>query len=154
MNMKYFQALADIQRHCDDILMHYENTRFGHRLLETWGVKLEDIEEIKEEREALRFLLDCQLMVARKVNSQKPSIDVVNRCFNRHLAFLEKIHHCHAYNVNQHRNPLVKKQYKACRHYLFKFSLPAWYAKLPEEILSFENKYPDFEAKRSVHLYE
>jgi len=154
LKMKYFQAIADIRNHYDDILWHFENPKFGHMLLDTWGINLKEIEEIKEEREALRYLLDCQLMMAKKENSKKPSVEIANRCFNRHLAFLEKIHGCHAYNVNQHRSTLVQKQYKGCRHYLFKFSLPAWYAKLPEEILTFEKKYPDFEAKRSVHLYE
>ena len=144
MHMKYFQSLADIERHYDDILVNIEKPKYGHPLLETWNIDPSEKLVLIEEREALRYLLACQNMMARGENAKKPEIEVVNRCLTRHLAFLEHIHGVHAYNVNQHRLKTVTKQYKACRHYLFKFSLPAWVRKMPEEVLSFENKYPDF----------
>jgi hypothetical protein len=142
--MKYFQAIADIRNHYDDILPKFKNQKYGHVFLESWGIKPTEEDLIIEEREVLRYLIGCQLSIVSETNSKKPSIEAVQRCFNRQLLYLEKVHKCHTYNVNKHPSKLIQKQYKACRHYLFKFSLPAWYDKLPDEILTFENKYPDF----------
>lgn len=144
MHMKYFQALGRIEDHYTDILERGMNEpEYGHLLLKTWNIHPSEKPEIIEEREALRYLIACQLMMAFDENVKKPRTAVVNRCFERHLEFLENVHGIHAYNVNKHRLKLVRKQYKACRHYLFKFTLPAWVRNLPEEILTFENKYPD-----------
>lgn len=143
MHMKYFQALADIQEHYDRILESIDSPGFGHQILKTWSINPSEKQDLIEEREALRYLTSCQLMLSRDRNVKKPAIETVNRCLTRHLGFLEDIHKCHAYNVNKHRSPLIQKQYKACRHYLFKFSLPGWVRSMPEEILTFENQYPD-----------
>ncbi|WCK57176.1 hypothetical protein PP175_28730 (plasmid) [Aneurinibacillus sp. Ricciae_BoGa-3] len=139
--MKYFQALADIRNHYDDILRYFDSTKFGHQLLETLGIKHTEEDFILEEREVLRYLIGCQHMFVHDANATKPSLDVVERCFNRHLWFLENIHQCNAYNVNKHPSKLIQNQYKACRHYLFQFSLPAWYKKLPNEILTIDKKH-------------
>lgn len=144
MKMKYFQPLADIRNHYDDIVHHFNDSKYGLSLLETWGIELKDKEDILEEREVLRYLVGCQIMLVHDYNAKKPSIALVERTLNRQLSFLEDIHNCNAYNVNKHRSKLIQKRYKACRHYLFKFSLPAWYEKLPNEILTFENKYPKY----------
>ncbi|PGP14587.1 hypothetical protein COA01_29985 [Bacillus cereus] len=144
MHLKYFQAIADIQNRYDEILNHFDNEKWGHDLLLTWGIELSEKENIIEEREVLRYLIGCRHMFVHKTNVTKPSLHVVQRCFHRYLSFLEKVHRCHAYNVNHHSSIIVRKKYKACRYYLFKFSLPAWYEKLPNEILTFENKYPMF----------
>ena len=144
MNIKYFQPLADIKKHYDDIIDNFGGSRFQLSLLDTWGIKEEDKEDIIEEHEALRYLVGLKINLVRDSNSCKPNIVTVNRLFNRHLYFLEKIHNCPSSNVNKYPNPLIKKSYKACRHYLFQFSLPAWYDKLPEEVLTFENKHPNF----------
>ncbi|ADO59697.1 hypothetical protein [Paenibacillus polymyxa] len=141
MHMKYFQAIADIRNHYDEMLKYFEEPRWGHLMLEARGIELSEKELLIEEREVLRYLIGCQHCFVREKNATKPSLDVVQRCFKRQLSYLERIHGCHAYNVNKHTNKLIQKNYKACRHYLFKFSLPAWYAKLPEEILTIENKY-------------
>lgn len=151
MKVKYFQAIADIERHYDDIVKQFNpELKYGLMLLETWDITVGDKENILEEREVLRYLIACQYGFTQKENVKKPSLEVVNRCFNRQLSFLEKIHKCHAYNVNRHHCPISRKEYKACRHYLFQFSLPAWYAKLPDEILSFENKYPRFRKEVAI----
>lgn len=148
MHIKYLQPIFEIERHYDDIIRNIDRPKYGHLLLETWEIDSQDEtvrKEIIEEKEALRYLLACQGMIARgDKNAKKPDIAVMNRCLERHLRFLETIHDCHAYNVNKHRLSNVSKQYKACRHYLFKFSLPAWYEKMPEEVLTFDNKYPNF----------
>lgn len=154
MHMKYFQGIADIQRHYAEILTRFkyldapdgeeELMKLGAlALLESWDVSLNEREEIEEEHEVLRYLLGCQLGIVSGRNAKKPSLAVVERCFNRQIVFMNKIFRVDDYNVNKYPNPLIKKQFKTCRHYLFKFSLPAWYEKLPTEILTFENKYPD-----------
>lgn len=145
MHMKYFQALARIENRYDDILQNFE-LPYGHILLESWGIDPSKKDQLIEEREALRYLVACQTMMAYDEygNAKKPEIPVINRCLERYLRFLEKVHKCHAYNVNQHRLKIIRKEYKACRHYLFKFTLPAWVKALPDEILTFKNKYPDF----------
>ncbi|WPS85642.1 hypothetical protein SMD22_00860 (plasmid) [Brevibacillus halotolerans] len=146
MKMKYFQSIAEILNHYDEILQRFDKIPWGHMLLDTWGIKVTEKEREKliEEREVLRYLIGCELMLVNDENGEnakKPSLHVVQRCFQRHLDFLEKIHRCHAYNVNKHPNVKTRKEYKACRYYLFKFSLSAWYEKLPNEILTFQNKY-------------
>lgn len=141
MHMKYFQAIADIENHYKEILRAMKDERYGHGLLETWGIKPEEEELILEELEVLRYLIACQLGISSKKTTVKPSLEVVNRLFNRHLTFLEDVHNCHAYNVSKYPSSLVRKEYKACRHYLFKFSLPAWYRVLPESIPNYEEKY-------------
>jgi hypothetical protein len=143
MHVKYFQPLADIRKHYDDILRNFDNPKWGHLLLETWGIKLMDKEDLVEEREVLRYLVGCNRMLVQDHNAKKPTLDAAERCFNRHLVYLEEIHSCHAYNVNKHSSILIQKEYKACRHYLFQFSLNTWYEKLPNEILTFENKYSE-----------
>jgi hypothetical protein len=144
MHIKYFQPIADINYHYEDALRHYDDSNFGqygHMLLKTWGLNETDEKDLIEEREVLEYLLACRLTIARHKSAKKPSLKVVERLFNRHLVYLEKIHKCDAYNVNKHRSKNIQKQYKACRHYLFKFSLPAWYDKLPNVIPTFEEKY-------------
>ena len=149
MHMKYFQGVADILNHYDNILENFrEDRKYGLSLLETWDVYPKDKEDIIEEREVLRYLLGCQLGLVREENAKKPTLEVVERCFNRQIAFMNKNHRIDDFNVNKYPNPIVKKEFKACRHYLFKFSLPAWYEKLPAEILTFDNKYPDFHKNR------
>jgi len=145
-HMKYFQSIATIQAHYKDILRAYDDETYGKVLLETWGISWNEKEAIKEELDVLEYLISCQhgLALWRSEDSIKPTVELVNRCFNRHLDFLERIHGCHQTNVNRQGNPSIVKQYKACRHYLFQFSLPAWLEKLPDEILTFENKYPSF----------
>lgn len=140
--MRFFNEIAYIRNHYDTIIENAEaNGERNWMLLETWGIYPNDIEAIREERKVLSYLLACQLSMAREETAVKPALDVVERLFTRQLAFLERIHRVHAYNVNKHSNPLVRKKYKACRHYLFKFTLPAWYEKLPATILTFEEKY-------------
>lgn len=145
MKMKYFQGIADIKNHYDDILRQFGNEKYGHGLLETWNIGLDEKEDILEEREMLRYLVGCETMIVHEENAKKPTIEIVNRCFHRHLEFLKEIFYIYEQNVNQYNDKLIQREYKTCRHYLFQFSLPAWYEKLPDEILTFQNKYKDIE---------
>lgn len=139
MKMKYFQAIADIRNHYDEILKSAKRSkRFDWILLETWNVAPEDIPALQEERDALTYLIACQHTFASDKNAIKPSLELVNRLFNRHLAYLDDIFNCNASNFKEYDLPAVRKEYEACKHYLFQFSLPAWYAKLPDEISVFE----------------
>lgn len=141
VKIKYFQGVAEIMRHYEDILFHFSNEKYGHLLLETWDVYPEDINEIREEYDFLRYLLGVQLGLVRETGVEKPSVEVVNRCLNRHLAFIKKIHKCDERTYKEHRSPFIKNEYKACKHYLFQFSLNGWYKRLPDKIISFEEKY-------------
>jgi hypothetical protein len=142
MHVKYFQPLADIKYHYDEVIKGLNrSSKYADMLLATWGVKPEDESHILEEYEVLRYLLACQHMFAFDANVYKPPIYVVERLFNRHLGFLETVRDCHAYNVNKHSSKRTQKEYKACRHYLFKFSLPAWYQKMPDVVLTYQNKW-------------
>lgn len=141
--MKYFQGIADIERHYADILRNYRNEKFGKSLLESWDIEWNEEEAIKEEKEVLRYLIGCQLGIVHEANAVKPSVELVNRCFNRHLSFLANVFSCDQTNVNKFDSKLIIREYKTCAHYLFKFSCAGWVAKLPEEILTFENKYKD-----------
>ena len=142
MKMKYFQAIADIRNHYDEILKSAKRgSRFDWVLLETWNVSPEDIPAIQEERDALAYLIACQNTFARDKTAMKPSVEVVNRLFNRHLAFLADIFDCDASTFRKYDLPGVRKEYEACSHYLFQFSLPAWVEKMPAEIPTFEGKH-------------
>lgn len=144
MHMKYFQSVTEIVDHLEKVLdISMDPGDFGWMLLDSWGVAPTDLNEIREELEVCRYLVACQLMFAHGESVRKPTVEVVNRCFERHLVFLDRIHGIHAYNANKYPLPILRKRYKACRHYLFKFSLPAWYEKMPEKILSFDEKYPE-----------
>lgn len=143
MHMKYFNSIGYIEDHYQNILEYIKKPTF-HGLLGSWDIDPLTMEkEIVEEYEVLRYLISLQFTFAHDKTTYKPTLEVVNRTFNRQLAFLEKHHKVHAYNVNKHPNKLVKKKYKACTHYLFKFSLPAWYQSLPDTVLTLEERNPE-----------
>lgn len=141
MHMKYFESIAQIHKHYGEIVVQFDK-KHGLSLLESWGIFPKDKEDIIEEKEALRYLVGCQTGLVREENAKKPDVKVVERCLIRHIDFLESTFGLTDANVNKSTDILSKKEFKACRHYLFKFSLPAWYDALPDEILTFENKYP------------
>lgn len=139
--MKYFQTIADIEKHYTEIKRNFNNNKYSIGLLESWSIYPKDKPYIEEEAEVLRYLVGCQLGFVRDTKVKKPTLAVVQRLFNRHLAFLKEVHGCHEGNVNKHPSILSRKEYKACKHYLFKFSLPGWVKKLPKELLTVEEKY-------------
>lgn len=141
MKIKYLQGVADIYHHYKDILRYAQgNGKYDHLLLETWNIELKDMELIREEYEFLRYLLGVQLGIIHEESAIKPSIEIVNRCLNRHLSFIKEIYR-YDDNTKEKANPIVVREYKACKHYLFQFSLNGWYKRLPDKILSYEEKY-------------
>lgn len=142
MHVKYFQPLADIERHYETILMHMDRgSGLGKKILETWGIDISEQELIKEEIGVLRYLIACQSMLSYHEDAIKPTIEVANRCFNRHIKFIENITGCNQYTASKIKSKLIRKEYKACRHYIFKFSLKAWYDNLPDAVQTYSNKY-------------
>lgn len=141
MRIKYFQALANIGNHYDDIKRLFGGSDYDILLLDTWDIKDSDYELIYEEGEVIKYLIGCQLGFVHDKDVLRPDVNVVNRLFNRHVSFLEKHHGFNELSVKAHFNPLTLKEYEACCHYILKFSLTDWYDKLPSIIQSFENKY-------------
>lgn len=143
-HMKYFQSIAKIQDHYKDILRAYDDESYGKVLLETWGISWDEKEAIMEELEVLDYLISCQHGIAfwSSKDVVKPTVELVTRCFNRHLRFLESVFRIDQYNVNKHHSKNIIKEYKACRYYLFKFSCPGWVKRMPDRLLTFDNKYP------------
>jgi hypothetical protein len=141
-HMKYLQMIGHIRDQFDDMVDLFErNDEFAPIFLESQGLQTSDKALIKEEIRVLDYLIGCQLGFAHEENIPKPSVEAANRCFNRHLAKLERVFGIHPYNANKYPDKNIIKQYKACRHYLFKFSLCGWYQDMPEVILSLQ-KYP------------
>lgn len=148
--MKYLQGLADIETHYINILHNYNNLTFGRDVLSSWGIEEEDIEAIKEEKEVLRYLIGCQLGVVEDTSVSKPSMELAHRCFNRHLYFLDLVRKCNQSTVNKHSSKLVIRMYKTCLEYRFKFTQNGWLKTLPEEVLTFEQLYPDFDEPMEI----
>lgn len=147
MQMKYFQGVADIHNYYHEILWTMDidgiDKRYLDVMLKVREVQEGEMSDFMEEYEAITYLVCCRLEMAYKEvgNLRKPSVEVMNRCLNRYLKYIDKVHHCRADNYRQHVSKHMRNSYLAARHYLFKFSLPAWYAKLPDEILTYENKW-------------
>ena len=139
--MKYLDGLFDMKNRYKDILRQFDNERYGEYTLTSWGIKMEEKEQIEEEKEVLHFLLSCEGNLAHGTKAIKPSIEAANRCFHRYLKLLNDVDGCDAKNVKTYPDKLVQREYNTCRHYLFQFSLPAWYEKLPSEVLTYEEKY-------------
>lgn len=148
MQMRFSEPLFQIMRHFERILENMtpeQASRFGTMLNETWGVKEADRERIEEEMEAFRYLVSLRRDIAYGTDVNRPTKEVLDRALERHLRFLDTIHNVRHENFRKSNQVLAVKEYKACRHYLFKSSLPGWWKSLPEEVLCFESKYPDFE---------
>lgn len=148
MHVKYFQSIASIGNHYED---HFYNKRFyeeegweftrlstkGHM----WGV---DDDVLMREWKALEYLKCLQhgFALGEKENLLKPSPEVISDALNRHLDHIDKVFNCNADTYKKCPHKRVIKEYLACRHYLFKFTLQGWYDRLPDVLLTFENKYP------------
>lgn len=150
MHVKYFQSVADIKNYYreileihDDIRGIYQNQQMQDVVVRVRAGEFKDKEELIEEYEAIRYLVSCRLMFAHDENAYKPSVEVMNRCLNRYLDYLNRLFNCNQDTFRGYEDKIIQKRYKACRHYLFQFSLPAWYEKLPPVVLSIANKYPD-----------
>lgn len=141
--MKYFQPLADIRTDYERILKAFDSDKqFAKWDLESWGVTTKDKPEILDEYNVLRYLIACQHGVAYHAEKdlQKPSVEVVNRCFKRQIAIMEDVFGVDEFTINQYHNPIVKKKYQACKHYIFKFSLNGWVKSMPAVIEAYPSK--------------
>lgn len=149
--MKYFNQLSDMERTLQFIVFLIERaeadpTDVNMSILESYETSLDDKADILEEIKAVRYLISCQTMIAiRDENEVKPSVEIANRAFHRVINQLLLTYNQKDAFKPVFSNVVAQKEYDACRHYLFKFSLPAWYAKLPSEVLTFENKWRNVE---------
>lgn len=153
MQMRFFNQLADIKRRYDDLAFMVSQPDIGTMFLATWNVKADEPEKLallREEHAAITYLAHCQMEMARDTDDIKPDMAVLESVFNRHLDYIDRVHGCNAATWRKHPFKSVRKEYEACRHYLFKLSLPAWVEKLPAVIQTFDNKYPDFHKKREI----
>lgn len=147
MKMKFSQSLDYILRHFNDIARELTNGQRGADLLETWNINVNDADQvvqIRAEREALRYFSSLDIMLVKDRDAVKPAISDLISAFTRHLAFLDDIFGCNENNWRKESDKVIRKQYEACRHYLFQLSLPAFVESLPERVPTFENKHPDF----------
>lgn len=142
-HMKYYQGLGDIYNHYEDIFSHLEKT-WGKDLVETWGIDPDNEEElklIKEEKEVVRYLIGCQTSIVHDEDALKPTVEAAKRCFNRHLHFLNLVRKCNEDTV-KNISTFARREYNTCQYYLSKFKDDKWLEKLPDRILTLENKYP------------
>lgn len=144
--IKHFNQIASIKNHLEDVVRQMKKTSTMSNITDWgWGITEKDTKEmIKEEILVCKYLIAYQLGIANgEQNIQKPTLEVVERCFNRHLVFLQetfKITPTSKIPSTSYMNESLKEA-KCCKHYLFQFRLPAWFDKLPAEILTYENKY-------------
>lgn len=143
-HMKYFQSICRMKDHFQEAIndLQRKNGRF-EQVKELYNEN--NIDELEEELLALKYLRSLQFGLAHheKENLIKPTVDVMNRCLNRYLQYIEKVFGVKQNTLKEKRErfPFTVKEYQACKHYLFQFTKRIWYEKLPEEILTFENKY-------------
>ena len=141
MKLKYFNELGLIKKYYVDVLQELEHpTRYSENLLKTWNITIEDKESILEEYEVIRYLISLKVGIALTKNTEKPTLDIVNRCFNRQLQFLDLIFKC---NDTKHKkvDEITKKTYSACIYYIEKFKDKNWVDNLPNTVLTYQNRY-------------
>lgn len=148
MKMKYFNQLSDMERTLQMLVYVIKRAEedpsdVNLSIMDAYGVTPSDKNNILEEIDAISYLISCQTMIARRndQNDVKPSIEVANRAFNRVIEQLSSTHRQEDNGKPVFRTNVAQKEYDACKHYLFQFSLPAWYEKLPSEVLTFNNKW-------------
>lgn len=152
--MKYYNQLAEIKRHLKKVLEYIEHLDSGsthvskrhmRTTLEAWNIKLSEKEQIEKELKVVEYLISCDMGISIiEDNLQKPELMDADRCFKRHLSFIKNVLDFDKEKREKVEDSVyeyVLKEYLACEHYIEKFSDSTWYAKLPDEILSFQNKY-------------
>lgn len=128
MRLRYVQSLYEMSSFYERVISMIESDTYAERMLLTsWGMNSVDKVTLIEEKSVLDYLNG----LSSHEYGVKPSKEVADRCFNRQIAFLQRVYNLDDYNLSRHRGSIAYKKYKACRHYLFHFSLPAWYRDLP-----------------------
>lgn len=146
-HMKYFQPVAGIRDIYREPVRAFNEKSLVSQdtkdfILGQWGFTRQDKRLAEEEIHVLEYIIACQHGVTyHDTNLKKPTREVVNRCFNRHLEFLKDVFEINDTNVNKYPVQDIKKQFKACKYYMFKFSLDGWYQSMPDVILTMDNKY-------------
>lgn len=160
MKVKYLQPLADIRKRYENFFLQkkYFNDLYKDKLSvkeinkylsSNYELVTEDEDIIKEEYLALCYLINLRYgfvsnrsYYTEEVMLNKPTNECIERTFKRHLFFLDEYLGCNEDNYKKYDLKIVQKEFLACKHYLFQFSLPAWVEKLPNELkpLDFEDE--------------
>lgn len=154
MKMALFQPLKDIHTHYESIAHELGRGQRGAMSLSHWGIDVgntEQIAQIEREREALRYLTGLNLNTSFRRDTLRPEMKDLESAFNRHLKYLGRRFNCHQANWQKQPNTQVKREYEACRHYLSQLARPEWVEALPERILCFASKYPDYDYENNRH---
>ena len=146
MHVKYFQAVARIQKHYDEMLKYLDSERdWASYQLDFYGISESDRSDLEAERDIFHYLVSCQGLLARQTDAHKPTIETAQRGFRRHIHHLMKVYQCDCERelkrLQVPEGKLIQKEYEACRHYRFQFSLPGWYRNMPDVVLTYDHKY-------------
>lgn len=136
MHLKYFQSLHDIERFLDRAL---ELKKYSDEEYPLYESK----EQIEKDRKVLHYIQSLRFGYVRKGRGDillKPTPEEVASAFNRILAQIEEVWGINDFNKKPTPyNELVLKSFKCAKYYIFKFSLTAWYEKLPNELYPYKN---------------
>lgn len=128
MRLRHVQSLQDMLNFYDKVIQVYDSGYDAEPLLlHSWGLTGVSKSMLREERLVVVYLLN----INNHSRGRKPDKEVALRSFTRYLTFLQKTNSVDDFTISKYRGKSVYKKYKACTHYLFKFSLPAWYRDLP-----------------------
>jgi hypothetical protein len=148
--MKHFQQIGRIRDKYLDVHIYHTD---ADGTIDKWGAsklkyrmnfdvnKTADMAQFQREFDALNYLMSCQYgFSVMKYDLHKPHIDDLHAWFLRHIADLMHIYNTDDAGIKNHRESLIRKEYKAARHYLFQLSLPAFYKKLPDVVQTLETR--------------
>lgn len=157
-HIKHFQTLADIRNNYALLLrfethqdeMRTEDVAKFERLCSYEVDKLrfdktltpeQAFAQARQESAVFDYLLSVENNLARgETDNVRPGADYAIRVFQLWIDRLRDI--TGATDESQlAKHPLFKKQYEACKHYRFQFSLPGWVNKMPESVPAFATKH-------------
>lgn len=143
VKMKYFQQIGHIHSKYEDLVrIHSVNGIFGSYARKTLAYNYNlDTEnpahraQFNRELAALDFLISAAygFSVTDDV-VYKPEKEDLEALFLRYMAVQRKTSQLDDRALRRHTNPVIKKTHKACSHYLFLLSMPAFYKKLPASV--------------------
>ena len=143
VKMKYFQQIGHIHSKYEDLVrIHSANGIFGSYARKTLAYNYNlDTEnpahraQFNRELAALDFLISTAygFSVTDDV-VYKPEKEDLEALFLRYMAMQRKICQMTDSELKRHSNPVARKTHRACSHYLFLLSMPAFYKNLPASV--------------------
>lgn len=157
-HIKHFQTLADIRNNYAFLLrfeahqdaMRAEDTAKFERLCSYELDKLrfdanltpeQAFAQARQESAVFDYLLSVENHLARGENDAvRPDADYAIAVFQLWIDRLRDITGAPDERTLA-RDPFFKKQYEACKHYRFQFSLPGWVNKMPASVPTYASKH-------------